>query len=40
MRSGSTGIAQTEGVLSSTPGIVQDAHMKAFDEIKSKLNKT
>ncbi|HGJ5856276.1 DNA transfer protein, partial [Arsenophonus nasoniae] len=39
MRSGSTGIAQTEGVLSSTPGIAQDAHMKAFDEIKSKLNK-
>ncbi|QBY44124.1 DNA transfer protein [Arsenophonus nasoniae] len=39
MRSGSTGIAQTEGVLSSTPGIAQDAQMKAFDEIKSKLNK-
>ncbi|MFV9996531.1 MAG: hypothetical protein AB8W37_05450 [Arsenophonus endosymbiont of Dermacentor nuttalli] len=39
MRSGSTGIAQTEGVLASTPGVAQDAHMKAFDEIKSKLNK-
>ena len=39
MRSGSTGITQTEGVLASTPGVAQDAHMKAFDEIKSKLNK-
>lgn len=39
MRSGSRGIAQAEGVLASTPGTVQDAHLVAFNEISSKLNK-
>lgn len=39
MRSGSRGIAQAEGVLASTPGHVQDAHLTAFNEISSKLNK-
>lgn len=39
MRSGSRGIAQAEGVLASTPGNVQDAHLTAFNEISSKLNK-
>lgn len=39
MRSGSRGIAQAEGALSSTPGITQDAHLAAFNEISSKLNK-
>lgn len=39
MRSGSRGIAQAEGVLASTPGHVQDAHLRAFNEISSKLNK-
>lgn len=39
MRSGSRGIAQAEGVLASTPGIVQDAHQAAFNEISSKLSR-
>lgn len=39
MRSGSRGIAQAEGALSSTPGVTQDAHLAAFNEISSKLNK-
>ncbi|MEB1054674.1 lytic transglycosylase domain-containing protein [Citrobacter portucalensis] len=39
MRSGSRGITQAEGVLASTPGHVQDAHLTAFNEISSKLNK-
>ncbi|EEY6250745.1 DNA transfer protein [Escherichia coli] len=39
MRSGSRGIAQAEGALASTPGIVQDAHQAAFDEISSKLSR-
>lgn len=40
MRSGSRGIAQAEGALASTPGDVQIAHQKAFDEIKNKLQKS
>ncbi|HBL9214843.1 TPA: DNA transfer protein [Escherichia coli] len=39
MRSGSRGIAQAEGALASTPGIVQDAHQAAFNEISSKLSR-
>ncbi|HAX4446741.1 TPA: lytic transglycosylase domain-containing protein [Escherichia coli] len=39
MRSGSRGIAQAEGALASTPGIVQDAHKAAFNEISSKLSR-
>lgn len=39
MRSGSRGIAQAEGELASTPGIVQDAHQAAFNEISSKLSR-
>lgn len=39
MRSGSRGIAQAEGALASTPGVVQDAHQAAFNEIGSKLSK-
>ncbi|EMB3584967.1 DNA transfer protein [Escherichia coli] len=39
MRSGSRGIAQAEGALASTPGIVQDAHQVAFNEISSKLSR-
>ncbi|EAT3172115.1 DNA transfer protein [Salmonella enterica] len=39
MRSGSRGIAQAEGALASTPGIVQDAHQAAFDEISLKLSR-
>lgn len=38
MRSGSRGIAQAEGALASTPGVVQDAHQAAFNEISSKLS--
>jgi len=38
MRSGSRGIAQAEGAISSTPGAVQDAHQAAFNEIASKFN--
>lgn len=38
MRSGSRGIAQAEGILASKPGITQDAHMRAFDEIRTKFN--
>lgn len=38
MRSGSRGIAQAEGALASTPGVVQDAHQAAFNEIASKLS--
>jgi len=38
MRSGSRGIAQAEGALASTPGVVQDAHHAAFNEISSKLS--
>ncbi|EFB3949618.1 DNA transfer protein [Escherichia coli] len=39
MRSGSRGIAQAEGALASTPGIVQDAHQAAFNEISSQLSR-
>ncbi len=39
MRSGSRGIAQAEGALASTPGIVHDAHQAAFNEISSKLSR-
>lgn len=39
MRSGSRGIAQAEGALASTPGIVQDAHQAAFNELSSKLSR-
>lgn len=39
MKSGSRGIAHAEGALASTPGIVQDAHLTAFNEISTKLNK-
>ncbi|ECP6665116.1 DNA transfer protein [Salmonella enterica] len=39
MRSGSRGIAQAEGALASTPGIVQDAHQAAFNEISLKLSR-
>lgn len=38
MRSGSRGIAQAEGAISSTPGVVQDAHQAAFNEIASRFN--
>lgn len=38
MRSGSRGVAQAEGALASTPGVAQDAHQAAFNEIASKLN--
>ncbi|HHU4510084.1 TPA: DNA transfer protein [Escherichia coli] len=38
MRSGSRGIAQAEGILASEPGIVQDAHTRAFSEIQSKFH--
>ncbi len=38
MRSGSRGVAQAEGILASEPGITQDAHMRAFDEIRTKFN--
>ncbi|HIE4798956.1 TPA: lytic transglycosylase domain-containing protein [Serratia marcescens] len=40
MRSGSRGIAQAEGALASTQGVVQDAHHAAFNEIASKFNKS
>lgn len=39
MRSGSRGIAQAEGALASTPGVTQDAHLSAFNEIATKFNK-
>ncbi|BEM92696.1 DNA transfer protein [Serratia marcescens] len=38
MRSGSRGVAQAEGALASTPGVAQDAHQAAFNEIASKFN--
>jgi hypothetical protein len=38
MRSGSEGVAQAEGILSSIPGAAQDAHKAAFSEIATKLN--
>lgn len=38
MRSGSRGIAQAEGILASKPGITQDAHTRAFNEIQTKFN--
>ncbi|MGP2822169.1 lytic transglycosylase domain-containing protein [Serratia ureilytica] len=38
MRSGSRGVAQVEGALASTPGVAQDAHQAAFNEIASKFN--
>ncbi|HFD7739084.1 TPA: lytic transglycosylase domain-containing protein [Serratia marcescens] len=38
MRSGSRGVAQAEGALASTPGVAQDAHQAAFNEISSKFN--
>ncbi|CUZ83523.1 lytic murein transglycosylase [Serratia marcescens] len=38
MRSGSRGVAQAEGALASTPGVSQDAHQAAFNEIASKFN--
>lgn len=39
MRSGSKGIAHAEGALASTPGVAQDAHAVAFEQIASKFNK-
>lgn len=39
MRSGSRGVAHAEGALASTPGVTQDAHFLAFNEIASKLNR-
>lgn len=38
MRSGSRGVSQAEGALASTPGVAQDAHQAAFNEISSKFN--
>ena len=38
MRSGSRGMAQAEGILASKPGITQDAHAQAFNEIQTKFN--
>jgi hypothetical protein len=38
MRSGNRGVAQAEGALASTPGVAQDAHQAAFNEIASKFN--
>lgn len=38
MRADSRGVAQAEGILSSKPGVTQDAHMKAFGEIQNKFN--
>lgn len=38
IRSGSRGVAQAEGALASTPGVAQDAHQAAFNEIASKFN--
>lgn len=38
MRSGSRGVAQAEGALASTPGVAQDAHQAAFNEIATKFN--
>lgn len=39
MVSGSRGIAQAEGALASVPGVVQDAHHAAFNEIATNLNR-
>lgn len=38
MRAGSKGIAQSEGILASSPGVTQDAHGRAFNEIQTKFN--
>ncbi|QLZ60926.1 DNA transfer protein [Citrobacter freundii] len=38
MRSGSRGMAQAEGILASKPGVTQDAHAQAFNEIQTKFN--
>ncbi|GAA0510833.1 DNA transfer protein [Tatumella terrea] len=39
MASGSRGIAHAEGALASVPGVVQDAHHAAFNEIATNLNR-
>lgn len=39
MTSESRGIAQAEGALASTPGITQDAHRAAFNEIAEKFTR-
>lgn len=39
MTSESRGIAQAEGALASTPGITQDAHRVAFNEITEKFTR-